>query len=369
MAIDPSTVIYVSNFKSSNVQKFSSTGASLGVFCNVINATGVAFDQAGNLFVANTKSGNAIQKFAPDGSSSYFATSDLSAPHGLAFDRDGNLFVANTFNATIRKFTPNGVGTVFADGADGIQHPTDLKFDDAGNLWVTNAYGGPTGTGSVQKFTPDGIGTVFADSVFSTAYGIAFDSAGNVYVSNLIGDNVLKFAPDGTNLGVFCSTPLNAPHGMFFDNDGILYVANNAAATIEKFSPTGAYLGVFAYTGSGPHFFALSIPTPTPSPTPTPTRHSHPPPKRPRQQRHPPRLRPRLLPRPPRQSRRLLSLSRPTRPPPSVKPSPSASRRLAARPCFTSGKRMASTSRARVNRPTRYRPPPSRITAASFGSP
>lgn len=271
-SLDPSTIVFVSNFKGNNVQMFSSTGDSLGVFCNVLSATGVAFDPAGNLYVASTdKGGNNIQRFAPDGSGSTFATVGLSAPHGLAFDNDRNLYVANTFSATITKFTPDGVGTTFADGADGISHPTDLKFDAAGNLWVTNAYGGPTGTGSVQKFTPDGVGTVFADSVFSTAYGIAFDSAGNVYVSNLVGNNVLKFSPDGTNLGVFCSTPLNAPHGMFFDNEGILYVANNAASTIEKFSPTGAYLGVFAHTGSGPHFFALATPTPTPTPTPSVT--------------------------------------------------------------------------------------------------
>ncbi len=272
LALDPSIVVYVSNYKDNNVRAISATGLNLGTFCSVSSATGLAFDQAGNLFVASASiSGNSIQKFAPDGSVSLFATAGLTAPHGLAFDSAGNLFVANTFGATIQKFTPDGVGTVFANGSKGVAHPTDLKFDAEGNLWVTNAYGGPAKTGSVQKFAPDGTATVFADSGFSTAYGIAFDSAGNVYVSNLLGDNVLKFAPDGTSLGVFVSTPLNAPHGMFFDSEGILYVANNAAATIERFSPTGAYLGVFATTGSGPHFFALTAAGPTPTPTPTPT--------------------------------------------------------------------------------------------------
>jgi sugar lactone lactonase YvrE len=269
---DPSPIIYETNFKSNTVQAFSSAGASLGVFCNVVNPTGLAFDKAGNLFVSSDDAvGYSIQKFAPDGSGSVFATSGLNAPHALAFDKDGNLYVANAQNATIEKFTPDGVGTVFADASDGVAHPADLLFDVAGNLFVTNAYGGPTRTGSVEKFTPDGIASVFADSVFNTAYGLAIDSAGNIYVSNYLGNNVLKFSPDGTSLGVFVSTPLHAPHGMFFDSSGNLYVANNATNTIEKFSSTGAYLGVFASTGSGPHFFALSAPTPMPTPTPTPT--------------------------------------------------------------------------------------------------
>jgi hypothetical protein len=149
---DPSPIIYETNFKSNTVQAFSSAGASLGVFCNVVNPTGLAFDKAGNLFVSSDDAvGYSIQKFAPDGSGSVFANSGLNAPHALAFDKDGNLYVANAQNATIEKFTPDGVGTVFADASDGVAHPADLLFDVAGNLFVTNAYGGPTRTGSPRE--------------------------------------------------------------------------------------------------------------------------------------------------------------------------------------------------------------------------
>lgn len=265
-------IIYLSNFKSGSVQMFSSTGTGLGVFARVTYAIGVAFDQAGNLFVSSADpNGYSIQKFAPDGTGVIFATNGLNAPHGLAIDQDGSLYVANKQDSIIEKYTPEGVGSVFADAHDGLVQPVDLLFDASGNLFVTNAYGGATRNGSVEKFTPDGTGTLFADSRFSTAYGLAIDSAGNVYVSDFIGNTVLKFASDGTYLGVFASAPLNGPHGMFFDSDGNLYVASNGVGRIEKFSSTGSYLGVFANTGSGPHFFALYPPAPSPSPTPTPT--------------------------------------------------------------------------------------------------
>jgi DNA-binding beta-propeller fold protein YncE len=54
---------------------------------------GMAFDPAGNLFVANPDAGN-IVKFTPDGHSSTFA-SGLVHPFGLAFDGGANLFVAD----------------------------------------------------------------------------------------------------------------------------------------------------------------------------------------------------------------------------------------------------------------------------------
>jgi len=268
---EPFSFIYVSNFQANTVQIFSSTGEDRGVFCSVTSPIGLAFDPAGNLLVASDDAtGYSIQEFAPDGSGSTFATNGLKAPHAIAIDTNGNVFVANSGSATIEKFTPDGIGSVFADSSDGVAHPVDLLFDATGNLFLTNANGGATGTGSVEKFTPDGTGSIFADSVFNTAYGLAIDSGGNVYVSDFTGNNVLKFAPDGTNLGTFVSTPLNGPHGMFFDSSDNLYVANNATNTIERFSSTGTYLGTFAQTGKGPHFFALSTVGPPPTPTPTP---------------------------------------------------------------------------------------------------
>ncbi len=101
---------------------------------------------------------------------------------------------------------------------------------------------------------------MFADTGFDTAYGLAFDSAGNLYVSKFRTSTIEKFSSDGTNLAVFASTGLSSPHGMIFDRAGNLYVANNGNSTIEKFSSTGLDLGVFASTGAGPHFMTMFRP-------------------------------------------------------------------------------------------------------------
>ena len=83
----------------------------------------MAFDSAGNLFVADQNSGK-IYEITPGGAMSTFA-SGLALPTGLAFDSAGNLFVADNGNGNIYKFTPGGARSTFASGLNG---PTHLAF-------------------------------------------------------------------------------------------------------------------------------------------------------------------------------------------------------------------------------------------------
>ena len=64
--------------------------------------------------------GNRIVKITPAGTASIFASA-LALPRGLAFDRAGNLFVANaaTSSSTIVKITPAGVKSTLASGLSG----------------------------------------------------------------------------------------------------------------------------------------------------------------------------------------------------------------------------------------------------------
>jgi DNA-binding beta-propeller fold protein YncE len=75
----------------------------------------------------------------------------------LAFDSAGNLYASLFGNNTIEKFTPDGIGSIFADASDGLNGPAGLAFDSAGNLYAANR------NGVIEEFTPNGVGSVFAD--------------------------------------------------------------------------------------------------------------------------------------------------------------------------------------------------------------
>jgi len=123
---------------------------------------------ADSIYVSYTAGNYAIERFRPDGVGSVFASTGLNAPTGLAFDGAGNLYAANYGNNTIERFTPGGVGSVFA--STGLIKPEGLAFDRAGNLYVANvgSYSGQRNHSFIEKFTPDGIGSVFANTGLNT---------------------------------------------------------------------------------------------------------------------------------------------------------------------------------------------------------
>ena len=249
-------ILYASFYNGQRIGKYTSEGVPR-IFARVgANEfpVGLAFDMAGNLYVSNFgTNADDVEKITPAGVSSAFA-SGLRAPVGLAFDNAGNLYVADESANLIRKFTPDGIGSVFA--SSGLSFPTGIAFDSVGNLFVANSYG--TFADTIVKFTPDGVGSVFANSGLSAPIGLAFDNAGNLYVTNNGNDTIEKFTMDGIG-SVFASSGLKWPQGIAFDSAENLYVAHDLD-TIVKFTPDGVG-SIFANPVPGfnnPQFLAFT---------------------------------------------------------------------------------------------------------------
>jgi sugar lactone lactonase YvrE len=185
LAFDASGNLFEADTGSGKIHKFTPTGEKSIFSTGVTTPSGIAIDRDGNIFVSDSWGGDkGIYKFTPSGSLSTFATGFIT-PLGLAFDTEGNLFVAD-FNH-IDKIAPNGTVSYFAGAPEGAKY---LAFASNGDLFVT------CGQSPIYRYAPNGARSTFG-SVPGWSTGITLDGAGNVFVSDLLGDAIYKFTPEG----------------------------------------------------------------------------------------------------------------------------------------------------------------------------
>jgi DNA-binding beta-propeller fold protein YncE len=206
---------------------------------------GLAVDRSGNLYLAN-RGDNTIIKFEMvNGTLSKTSTifaNGLQGPIDLAFDHEGNLYETDTADNIIKFTYTHGQlsnePSVFADGSPehanlkGDREPSFLAFDRDGNMYLSISIGG------ILKFsrTKSGLSNVPDAKPFATvsrARQMAFDKEGNLFTANhLAGDIcVYKFPRLASGLSgtpeIFATgNGLDAPTGVAFDSKGNLYISN-----------------------------------------------------------------------------------------------------------------------------------------------
>ncbi len=181
-----------------------------------------AVDRQGNIF--STFSGargqkTAVAVFKID--SSYNVRpfiADLMNASGLAFDREGILYVSSRQEGAVYQATPSGSLSVYVEGM-GVA--TGLAFDADDNLYVGDR------SGTIFKISRQRQIYVFTTLEQSiAAYHLAFGPRGFLYVTGPTTssfDSVYRVSPEG-EVEIFYRG-LGRPQGMAFDAEDRLYVA------------------------------------------------------------------------------------------------------------------------------------------------
>jgi len=244
-----------------------------------------AFDSSGDLWVAEV-SFNRVVEFKPPftndmagavvlgqstfgGTASGSGAANLSFPDGIAFDPAGDLFVADYDNNRVLEYSPpftsgmdasvvlgqtSFTGTAYGHGAGNLSGPSDLTYFD-GALWVADYANNRVVDFKAPITTGEGASLVLGQSYFGGYFSglsatnlsrpgdMGFDSAGNLWVADTGNNRAVRYdAPlssgEAASLVVgqpnmttgFSTYPssLVEPDGLWVDGHGNLWVADSA---------------------------------------------------------------------------------------------------------------------------------------------
>ena len=201
-----------------------------------------------------------IQTFAGGGvpQNIQAALANLGLVTGIAVDPAGNVYVAlQTYSVIVRMDVTGaltlvaGTGTPGMSGDNGpaasaqLNSPWGIALDSAGNLYIADA-----GNNRIRKVSNGVITTVAGNTAgvqLSNPSGVAVDSSGNLYIADT-GNNIVRKVSGGVTVtvagtgvagynassGTATSVQLNAPWGVAVDASGNLYIADYGNGLIRE---------------------------------------------------------------------------------------------------------------------------------------
>lgn len=242
-------------------------------------------------YTITTFAGNGTNGFTGDGGAA--TSAEIGGPFMIALDSSGSLYIADQFNNRIRKVSGGNISTVAGSGSNGyagdgkaatsasLSHPQGVAIDSSGNLIIadTNNYtvrkvaGGNISTIAgvqAQGISYNGDNGPATSAFLSLPVGLAYDSAGNLYIADST-NNVIRKIDKSGNITTFAgignaaysgdggpavSARLNNPEGVATDSAGNVYIADGGNNRIRKVTTDGtittiAGTGISGFTGDG----------------------------------------------------------------------------------------------------------------------
>lgn len=220
----------------------------------LIRPEGVAASRNGDLYTSDVR--GHVNIISPDGSRK--ALGRLGGrPNGICLDECGAIIVANIGNGQLQRLTPDGKHTLLAETVDGrrMWSPNFPCVDRHHRIWCSNSSARPDLQEALREARPDGCvfrldgerAEIVADGLVF-ANGIALDGTEeHLYVAETLACRILKLRiePNGKLADCRQYGPVlgerGQPDGIAFDSAGNLWVTLVWDAALGVIYPDESY--------------------------------------------------------------------------------------------------------------------------------
>ncbi|MBN1461336.1 MAG: SMP-30/gluconolactonase/LRE family protein, partial [Armatimonadetes bacterium] len=269
IAVDAKGNTYVSETQRNRVQKLDSRGGFLSSWSYPPGVGGTNFwdaipraittDRLGDIYVLGysvqkfNRSGTLLAKWGREGK----GDGQFHGANGIAVDESGNVYVADTLNRRIQKLTAEGqfVASWGAEstGDDPLRQPECIIVDRSGNVLVADRI--TDAMNRIRKFDPQG--RVLARWTVPCQV-MALDVLGNSYgpLDETQGTCIGKYDSDGNPVTGWGNrdnddSKVGRIGGVFVDATGHVYVTDAKNSCIKKLNSSGEFM--IAWPVARPH--------------------------------------------------------------------------------------------------------------------
>jgi YD repeat-containing protein len=253
------------------VRQFGVAGSGEG---QLSSPWGIDVDSRGKVWVSDenahvqqfTEDGSYVTRFGGAGS----GQGQLQAPKGVAADERGAIWVADSGNNRAQRWDLAGYSPVYSvsvgtEGSDDgqLEEPQDVALAADGSVWIVD-----TVNDRVQHLDAQGeyVGQFgepgSADGQLNAPTAIASDpTTGDLLVADRANHRVQRFTANGQYLGKFGSLDpaggngkfgLYGPGGVAVDSQGHVWASDVSRGRVQEFSPAGEFIRAVGSSGSGP---------------------------------------------------------------------------------------------------------------------
>jgi len=220
VAVDEAGNVFTADTGNNEVKEWNVATGQTTILASGLIVTGVAADTAGNVYIVDIDIDNSIKEWiAASNSIITLVSPKLGAPFAVAVNEVGNVYIVDSGDRAIEMWT--AVNSNFTAWVwSGFIQPQSIAVDAAGNVYIADSNGN-----AIKEWIVANGAMITLVTGLSDPWGVAVDPAGNVYIADTGNHAIKEWVAASNTLITLASSVLPFIGCVAVDKGGNVYIA------------------------------------------------------------------------------------------------------------------------------------------------